>query len=216
MTSGWKKAGKRALTPMPCWLTCNSASPEAAHFGVIPMQSSALAQASCGKGVRALAQLLQHWEMALARTRENSWAEKSILQSRTALSNSDTFMITALPLAEWWASPSPGATILQYPEEQGRGGHQHRSLSPGSRDLDHRLTATTSIPSPLTHGHAKPNPALQQHSLGCATFVFRLSLFCAPQAGGCGPGTPSLHSHCTTKPPGWGQQWLQADAQEQD
>lgn len=183
MTSGWKKAGKGALTPLPCWLTCSSASPEAAHFGVIPTWSSALAQASCGKGVRALAQLLQHWEMALARTRENSWAEKSILQSFTALSNSDIFMVTALPFAERWASPCPRCHCPPAPW----GGHQHRSLSPGSRDLDLRLTATVSIPTPLTHGPAKADPALL-HSLACATFVFQSSVSPGKQVR-LGPGT---------------------------
>lgn len=230
MTSRWKKAGKKALTSFPCWLMCSSASPEAADFGVIPAWSSALAQASCGKGVRALAQLLQHWEKALARTQENSWAEKSILQSRTTLSNSDMLMVTALLFAERWAPPCPQCLHPPAPWGSGQRWTPTQGTLPWQQDLDLRLTPppcpypphrTAAVPIPMQHCHHAPRdvPCLCHLCLpGSVPQAQAVPHLCLPglRGTGCGPGTPSLHSHCSTKLPGWGQQWLQAAAQEQD
>lgn len=110
--------------------------------------------------------------------RANSWAEKSILQSRTALSSSDIFTVSALPFSGGYRLP-PDATILQRREDHRGGGRRHRSLSTGSRDLHlHRGLKTTVSPhAPYQHPAAtRPDPAPPRSSWRRAD-VCRSALF---------------------------------------
>lgn len=91
-------AGKRAATSLRYWLACTTTFPSASFFGGVSAASSAPAQQRPGHDVRALARLLQHWRVAgeyRKASRTNSWAKKSILQSRTALSSSGVCPVSA-------------------------------------------------------------------------------------------------------------------------
>lgn len=84
-------AGKRAATSSRYWLASTTTLPDAGCSGGVSAASSAPAQQRPGHNVRALARLLQHWRVAgedRKTSRANSWAKKSILQSRTARSSS--------------------------------------------------------------------------------------------------------------------------------
>lgn len=205
MTSWWKKAGESALTLLSCWLARISASPEAAHFGGMPTASSALAQESCGQGVRARAQLLRCWDIALER------AER--LHGQTAEQRNQCYshappwaVLTYLrfllsPFRGWGRGEyrlPPGAAIPRCREDHRGGGHRHGSLSAGSRDLHlHRGLKTTVSPhAPYQHpAVTRPDPAPPRSSGRadiCRSALFARSRWLRSWAPQVSPGTAPL------------------------
>lgn len=198
-----RRQAKRALTPLSRWLARISAFPEASHFGGIPTASSAPASESCGQSVRALAQLLQRWEITLARTER--------LHGQTA-EQRNQYYSHALP----WAILTylrfllscfqkgayhfpPDAAILRHHQEHHRRGHRHRSHSAGNRDLhlQCRLKHHFSSHSPPRSSVTRPDPALPcsagRSCVWLSVLIARGRSWAPPalKAGGCGPGDPS-------------------------